>query len=208
VPHLSEEVLHDRRIAKIESWLDWLEGAEREFEEIVLSRASELASETGADPDPRLRPCEHRPEWMRGGLCLACDNSGLRRATDKERAEGLAYDPYFIDPPRSTFAVTRDESEAARHTANLARLDSQIAQLQANARIRAGVEVPDDRMTALLRKVAGTRRNHPTLRKLEWALGAIRRQSIDLYVRAWARDPEVLELVSRMVRGRIDRAAG
>ena len=208
MPHLSEQVLHDRRIAKIESWLDWLQDAEREFEEIVLSRASELASETGADPDPRLRPCEHRVEWMRGGLCLACDNTGLRRATEKERLEGLAYDPYFIDPPRSTYAVVRDESEAARRTAAMERLNTEIAKLQANARIRAGVEVPDDRMTALMRRVASTRRDHPSLRKLEWALSVLGRQDKRLAARAWARDPAVLELISKLIRGRIDRAVG
>jgi len=40
--------------------------------------AVETASEPGVDPNAKTRPCEHRPEWMRGRLCLACDNTGLR----------------------------------------------------------------------------------------------------------------------------------
>lgn len=204
--HLSEEALDERRIAKIESWLDWLDDAEREYEEIVLSRRSELASETGVDPDPLLRPCEHRDAWMRGGLCLACDNTGLRRATSKERDEGLAYDPYLINPPRSTFAVRRDESDAARRTANMERLNAAISTLQRDARIRAGAEVPDDAITSLLRRVQATRRDHPTLRKLEWALGVMRRLDESLYVRALHRDHHALRLLGRMISGRLKKA--
>lgn len=199
--HLTEEALTERRIAKIAGWLDWLQDVEREYAEIVLSRREETASEAGVDPDPTVVICRHPLSARKGGLCLLCDNTGF--ASTKDVLDGTPVDPYLVDPPRSGFAVRQDESFAAKRTAAMERLNAEIAKLQRNARIRAGAEAQDDAMTSLLRRVQGTRRDHPTLRKVEWALGVMRRYDATLYRRAWERDPEALALMSKMLGGRL-----
>lgn len=199
-----QQQIDTKRIEKINGWLDWLDEVNREYEEIVLSRREETASETGVDPDPSVVICRHPPSARMGDLCLLCDNTGFARARE---VEGEPVDPYLIDPPRSGYAVHRDESAAARRTASMERLNSEIARLQRDTRVRAGVEVPDDRVTALLRRVTALKRNHPTLRKIEWALGLMRRYDAPMYRRALARDEDALLLLSRVIRGRIDRRA-
>lgn len=194
-----QQQIDTRRIAKISGWLDWLDDATREYAEIVLSRREETASEAGADPDPSVVICRHPLSARKGGLCLLCDNTGF---ASKREVEGEPVDPYLVDPPRSGFAVKQDESYAAQRTAAMERLNAEIATLQRNARIRAGAEAQDDAMTSLLRRVASTRRDHPTLRKVEWALGVLRRNDPSLYRRALERDEEVLLLMSRMLAGR------
>lgn len=195
-----DRLIEERRIAKIGSWLDWLEDVEREYAEIVLSRREETASEAGVDPDPTVVICRHPLSARLGGLCLLCDNTGF--ASTRDVLDGTPVDPYLVDPPRSGYAVRQDESYAARRTAAMERLNAEIAKLQRDARIRAGAEAQDDAMTSLLRRVQGTRRDHPTLRKVEWALGVLARHDKSLFRRALARDPEVLRLMGKMLAGR------
>lgn len=202
--HLTQEALDTRRIAKIAGWLDWLDEVEREYAEIVLSRQEETASEAGVDPDPNVVLCRHPASARKGDLCLLCENTGF--ATTRDVPGGEPVDPYLVDPPRSGYAVKRDESAAAQRTSRMERLNSEISTLQRNVRIRAGVEVPDDRMTALLRRVQGTRRDHPTLRKVESALALLRHHDALLYARALGREPEALLLLSRLMPGRIKKA--
>lgn len=201
--YLTEQQIIDRRVEKISGWLDWLDDAAREYAEIVLSRREETASEAGVDPEPSTVICRHPLSARMGGLCLLCDNTGF--ASTSEVLDGEPVDPYLVDPPRTGYAVRQDESYAAKRTAAMERLDAEISKLQRNARIRAGAEAQDDAMTSLLRRVAGTRRDHPTLRKVEWALGVLRRHGQGLHERALARDPEVLLLMSKMLQGRLQR---
>lgn len=191
------EIELDNRVAKIEGWLDRL----NEDFEALLSRAHETSGEAGFDPAPRLRPCEHRREWMRGRLCLACDNTGLRRATEKERIEGRAYDPYSLNLPKTTTGVRVDASDAARRSRDIARLDASIASLQRDARIRAGAEVVEDPILRALRLVA---RRPPALRKIERALGHMREVYPDIYVGLYSRKKRSLQALALLVPGRIE----
>lgn len=203
MPHLTEEELDARRVAKVAGWLDWLENAEREYASIILSRREETASEAGVDPDPGVVICRHPAAARMGDLCLVCDNTGF---ASSKVMEGEPVDPYLVDPPRTGFAVRQDESYAAQRTAGMERLNAEISKLQRNVRIRAGAEVEDDAMTSLLRRVQGTRRDHPTLRKVEAALALMAQREPTMYRRAWERDPEALRLLSKLLIGRLQKA--
>jgi hypothetical protein len=60
-----------------------------------------------------MRPCEHRLEWYWGRLCLACENTGWRKATKKELKDGLAFDPYLDGAPRSADDTSTAESTSS-----------------------------------------------------------------------------------------------
>jgi hypothetical protein len=202
VPH-DPELAASKRRTKVAEWIDVLEETARELELELLSRRSETASEAGADPDPRLRPCEHRTEWHRGRLCLACDNTGLRPATSKEREDGMAFDPYLLTPPRAGYAVTRDQSEAALRARDLEQLSSAIEVLERNARIREGQEVHEGELAAvrlLDRLERGLGRDG---RKVAQALGRLQIVSSGLYRLALARDDRALDLLAQLVPGKL-----
>lgn len=195
---LTKEECEEQRVEKVSAWLDVLVQSARELELEVLSRASETASEAGTDPDPRLRPCEHRSQWMRGRLCLACDNTGLRPATKQERHEGLSIDPYLLDRPRSIVTVKRDESQSARRARDAERLDAIIATLQRNVRLRAGVEVTE-----------GALRSVRIIEQIEQRLGrdgrkilrVLERLSPPVRLAVLRRDPRALRHFARLVPG-------
>lgn len=193
-----------RKVQRVLAWLDVIEQSARDLELALLSRTSETASGTGTDPEPRLRPCEHRSEWQRGRLCLACDNTGLRPATDRERTDGLAYDPYLIDPPRDTYNVVRDQSEAARRSRDLAQLDAAIEVLQRTADERDGLAARERNPLRLTRTLEGMRRclGRDGRRVLD-ALARIREVSPDAYRLVLARDETAVALLARIVRGRL-----
>lgn len=113
----------------------------------LLSRPEETASITGFDDDPRQRPCEHRREWMRGKLCLACDNTGWRRRARNE--EGL--DPYATEVKAAGVRVV--ESASAKRAREGERIDKIIEGLKRDARLRAGVEVREGPMDRFVRHV-------------------------------------------------------
>lgn len=191
------------RRARVSEWIDVLEENARELELELLSRRSETASEAGADPDPRLRPCEHRSEWQRGRLCLACDNTGLRPATAKEREDGMAFDPYLLSPPRERYAVTRDQSEAAVRARNLEQLSAAIEVLERNARIRDGLEVHEGELShvrLLDRLEAQLGRDG---QKVARVLDFLQRKSPLLYRSALSRNELGLTVVALLVPGRL-----
>lgn len=197
---LTEEERHAQRVENVAAWLDVIAQSARELELEVLSRQSETASEAGTDPDPRLRPCEHRTEWMRGRLCLACDNTGLRPATRQERNEGLAFDPYLLDRPRSVVTVKRDESQAARRARDGERLDAIIASLQRDARLRAGVEVREGALRSV-RVIASMERGlGRTGRKI---LSVLESLPEDVRRAAIRGDERALSILAALVPGRV-----
>lgn len=198
---ITEEERHAQRVANVQAWLAVIEDSMRELELEVLSRSSETASEAGADPDPRLRPCEHRAEWYRGRLCLACDNTGLRPATAKERNEGMAVDPYLLDPPkRDTYAVRRDESTAARRARDGERLDAIIASLQRDSRLRAGVEVREGELRYVRMVDRIERQLGRTGRKI---LGVLESLPSDLRSDVLRREEHALALFASRIPGRL-----
>jgi hypothetical protein len=137
----------ERRADKLEEWLDAREARYHD----LLSRSSEFATEAGFDSAPLYHLCEHRAEWMHGKLCLACDNSGWRKATAGERADGRALDPYAAD--LNPGAVVVHESAASKRARERQRLDTIIGGLERNERIRVGLEAPEDPMMRAYRIV-------------------------------------------------------
>jgi hypothetical protein len=134
----------DGRVSKIEGWLAYLESVYAE----LISRPSESPAPPGFDAGPRTRPCEHRPVWRRGRLCLACDNTGWRPIAKGE--EGI--DPYTTDI-KTRFAVV--ESDSSRKARLGAYLDDRIEALRRSQRIQLGVEVPEGRDLAAVRRAEG-----------------------------------------------------
>ncbi len=130
------------RVEKIEGWLLFLD---RVYGELI-SRPEETPAPPGFDAGPRTRPCEHRPAWRRGNLCLGCDNTGWRGLARGE--EGL--DPYRADITTRFAVVESSSSRAARLGAYL---DDKIEKLRRDTRIRLGVEVPEGRDLAAIRRV-------------------------------------------------------
>lgn len=130
------------RVAKIEEWMTFLDGVYAE----LISRSEETPAPPGFDAKPRSRPCEHRGAWRRGRLCLACDNSGWRPLAPGE--EGI--DPYRADI-KTRFAV--QESESSKQARVWAYIDDKIEALRRDKRIRLGVEVPEGRNLADVRRV-------------------------------------------------------
>ncbi len=192
------------RRGKVRLWIDVLKESAQDVEALTLSRTSETASEAGADPDPKLRPCEHRVEWRRGSLCLACDNTNLRRASAQERADGLAYDPMLLDPPRSTYTVVRDQSASGKKARDSEALDASIATLEHNERLRSGEEQREAREARFIRGLRGIERGlGRDGRKVLCALASLRVANRDYYVRAMRGDEAALAVVAALVPGRL-----
>lgn len=202
------EEFQRQRVAKVAAWIDVLEESARELELELLSRRSETASEAGVDPDPRLRPCEHRAEWRRGRLCLACDNTGLRPATKGERAEDMAFDPYLLNPPRERYGVTRDQSDSARRARDLEQLSVAIETLERNARIREGTETHEGPLATVRMMDGLEHRLGRDGRKVARALDFLRRSYPLQYRQALDRHPVGLALVAGLIPGRIHAPAG
>jgi len=182
------------RVSAVHEWLDALEA----MYEDLLSRPEETASAAGFDPDPRTKPCEHRRVWMRGKLCLACDNTGWRPLTRLEREEGLGVDPYSAQVSGGV-TVVRDESPSAKRARALRQLDASIAALERSARIRAGLDVAESRDARTFRKVA---RKEKTLHKILVAIALLRERHHDLYEDLRGRGAYALALI---VPGRLER---
>lgn len=191
------------RMEKIEAWLVWVD----ERYQDLLSRAAETASLSGWHvPDqkgkhgPRLRPCECRPEWRRGGLCLLCDNNRWRKCWPWE--EGI--DPYAADVPQvkgGFYAQSAgDESPAQRRSASDARLTREIQKLETNERIRQGIEAVEDEMLGKLRRIS---RKPRALRKIERAVVDLADKRPDLY-RTLPHGKFALLHLALLVPGRID----
>jgi hypothetical protein len=141
---LEDPVALENRVSKIEDWLAFLERVYAE----LLSRPSESPAPPGFDAGPRTRPCEHRPVWRRGRLCLACDNTGWRPIAAGE--EGI--DPYTTDI-KTRYAVV--ESDSSRKARLGAYLDDKIEALRRSRRIQLGIEVPEGRELAAIRRAEG-----------------------------------------------------
>lgn len=207
--YISEEELRDQKIKKLTAWLDWIDAALEEEARIVLSRTSELATNTGPDPSPRHKPCEHRPQWRHGNLCLACQNTGIRLATQRERDEEEAEDPYMLNPPREGYGVTRDQSDSARRARDSAALDNAIESLQRNAMIRSGDEYGEDRDLASVRRVQNLwRTGGETLTKILHALAQLRRLRPQVYQSILARKHDGLLELCAHVSGEIRHPPG
>lgn len=182
------------RAEKIAGWLVYLD----ELYEGLLSRPTETASVSGFDATPRARPCECRAVWRHGRLCLACDNTGWRPLTRQEREESLGVDPYSAAISAGV-TIVKDESPSARKARDAERLDSVLAALQRNARIRAGLDVTEGRDSRTFRLVS---RKDATLDRILVGLEQLKSRRRDLYEDAHAR---VLAL-ALIVPGRIERA--
>jgi hypothetical protein len=152
------------RIRKLRAWFAYLDDVYAD----VLSRPSEFASPSGFDPEPDVRPCEHHANWKRGKLCLACDNTGWRPLTRREREEAAGIDPYSAQTSKG-ITIVRDESPASRRARASERIDADIAVLTRNERIRRGSELPETREGRLFRI------HNEKLRHAHWLLVALRR---------------------------------
>jgi hypothetical protein len=211
------------RAQKLVGWFEWLEAREARYIDLISRDERHLwckrrrvtgedARASGFDDRPDERPCEHRPEWQHGKLCLACDNTGWRLATDKERADGMAVDRYAADVVPGAVRVI--ESTSSRRAREGERIDSIIAGLKRDARIRAGAEVVEDPALRAFRLGAG--RQPHFLPKLMGGLQIIRelRPSLTeapgaLTPRTDANDRLCVALaivIGRVYGGRIERA--
>ncbi len=187
-----------QKMEKVRGWLDYLD----EMYDVLLSRKSETASTSGWDDRPRLRPCEHRLEWKRGQLCLACDNTGLRPLASGE--EGI--DPYALGASAIrggfTASTNLDETEAQRRSARSQKLTSALEALERQSAVRDGIEAEEDAILVKLRKVS---RKPRSLRRVERALAVMRETEPDDY--ALVGRPEETRALLRLtllVRGQLD----
>jgi hypothetical protein len=168
-----------KKAEKVQAWLELLFDPEKalllesEVYADLISRREETSSLSGfhtpslSDPGPRTRPCECRPPWLRGRLCLACENTGWRRLAPGE--EGI--DPYSAQvPKRSSFLLV--EADSTKKAAAQARMDNEIDALRRLERIREGFEAMENRDLRDVR-ILDTRRYIPMLRRLEAALKAL-----------------------------------
>lgn len=122
----------------------------------LISRTENASSDPGFDTDPRTKPCEHRLEWRRANLCLACGEHyrkpGWRPLTREERHDKMGVDPYSAELSAG-ITIVRDESPSSRRARESERVNAEIATLQRNVRIRAGAEVHMDRATSTFLRV-------------------------------------------------------
>lgn len=182
--------------------LDWLLWANERVADLI-SRKAETSSESGWDPSPSVRPCEHRLEWMREKLCLGCDNTGFRPLTAKERDEGSGIDPYSLDVPAVkggwSVSTNTEESAAQKRSAWLALLNEAIARMERDAAMREGRGVRLDTATRDILKLSVV---PPTLQKIEKALLRLRTEKEHLYWKL-PNDQEALFQLSLWVPGQI-----
>jgi hypothetical protein len=180
--YLTDEERLVRRAEKIESWFDYLDGLYGN----LLSRPAETSSLSGWNDAPRTKPCECRPQWQRGRLCLACDNSGWRPIADGE----TGIDPYSAQVKgRSSFLLL--ESDMSKKAAGQRQMDSTILVLERNSLIRGGIELAEGQEARVFRTVSA---KSATLTKILWGLAlllhfdaeAVRRASREALARALA----------------------
>lgn len=179
-----------QRVAKIRAWLAYA----HEIYADLLSR-QEGEGLAGFDTEPRQKPCEHRKEWRRGRLCLACDNTGWRALTEKERKEGAGIDPYSAQLAGG-FTVVRPESEGSRKAREARRVEAILAELERRERVRQGLEADEDPAMRSLRVVVTRKRGmEKILRAYEW----LKSERPSLYA-----DPEMrLLAIAMIVPGRV-----
>jgi len=127
-------------------WFDWIEG---KYDDMI-SREESASAPAGFDAAPVSRPCEHRREWRRGKLCLACDNTGWRKSTAKEKQDGIAFDPYAFEVPDTKVKV--NDSASSKFEQEAAKITSILSMLANHAAIRAGEDFAEDRYIAQYRK--------------------------------------------------------
>lgn len=156
----------DERVERLREWWPLLD----EPYEALVSRNEETSSVAGFDDAPGQRMCEHRLEWRRGRLCLACDNTGWRRLTDKEREDGLGVDPY-ASQLSSGITIVKDESPASRRAREAERNDDILAGIARDQRVRAGLEAMEDRPMRDYRRVV---RKPFTVRRILRAIELLR----------------------------------
>jgi hypothetical protein len=180
--YLTDEERLVRRAEKIESWFDYLDGLYGN----LLSRPAETSSLSGWNDAPRTKPCECRPQWQRGRLCLACDNQGWRPIADGE----VGIDPYSAQvPKRASFLLV--ESVIDRKYKSRWQRDFQLSVLERNALIRGGLELAEGQEARVFRTVSA---KSATLTKILWGLAllfhfdaeAVRRASREALARALA----------------------
>ena len=180
--YVTDEERLIRRAEKIESWFDYLDNLYGN----LLSRPAETSSLSGWNADPRTKPCECRPQWQRGRLCLACDNSGWRPIADGE----VGIDPYSAQAPgRTSFLLV--ESDGARKAKGQRQMDSTILVLERNSLIRSGIELAEGQEARVFRTISA---KSLTLTKVLWGLAlllhfdgeAVRRASREALARALA----------------------
>ena len=172
-------------------WFDWIEEQYAD----LLSRLAETDSLTGFNDLPDTRPCEHRAQWRRGKLCLGCDNTGWRKATHKEREEGLARDPYSFDLPKSQVKVV--ETESSRRAQEAARIDSIIATLDRHARVREGKDSLEDKNVRQFRMVT---HRPKAARQVIAALRRVQHHGFDLFIDRY----ELAMLIGSMIGHKLD----
>jgi hypothetical protein len=163
-PAVDEEQRFAIRAEKIEKWLECSGDLENQVYGDLLSRREETASLSGWNHQPKTRPCECRIQWLRGRLCLACDNTGWRPCAPGE--EGI--DPYSAQvEKRGSWLL--NESDSTKRAAAQHRMDNEIDMLERFARIRQGFEGLESRELRAVRIVSGTR-YLPMIRQIEQAL--------------------------------------
>lgn len=165
VSYTDEETRLQRRAERITGWLLLFE----EMYGNLVSRSEETASVPGFDDTPRRRPCEHRRQWMRGQLCLACENTGWRPCARGE--EGV--DPYATDVKRGVVIV---ESTSRRKAREAQHIDNIIAGLERDARLREGAEVREGPMDRFVRVVG---RKDGTLKRILATIARLRLAGVE-----------------------------
>jgi len=193
--YYSDEERLAQRADKIADWLIWID----EVYANLISRRSETGSIAGFDDKPRSRPCEHRRAWMRGNLCLACENTNWRPLTIQEREEGLGIDPYAADLHRDRVVVV--ESTSRRKAREAAHIDNIIDTCKRYERVRAGLEVLESPEAGQLRRIGA--KSHP-LDLIIAAINDLRDRHPELY--QWLSFDKLCRLLARIVSGRIPPA--
>ncbi len=161
----------------------------------LISRPSETASVSGFDDEPQTKPCEHRLEWQRGGLCLGCDNTDWRRLTTEERRENMGIDPYAADVKCDVALVESSSSKKARAQS---RVDTIIAYLERDEKIRSGDEAME---TVEMRNYRIVANKHSTLRRIIRTLEQLKAEESGLY-RELTHD-RLIALLARITPGQI-----
>ena len=140
------------RIAKLEGWLAYLRDVWASLEAESLAHGDYGGVSGFGEDVERVYTC---------GRCGGRGCKFCQRGPDRVRVSEP--DPYRDDVPKGvTFQEERDEG---------ARLDNEIARLQRFARIRAGVEIREDKHLRIVRLYDRlTDREHVFLMRLERAL--------------------------------------
>ena len=168
----------------------------------LVSRPSEQASVSGFDAEPSVKPCEHRLPWRRGKLCLACDNTGWRKLTHREKVDNEGIDPYAAEVSRG-ITIVKDESAASVKQRHDKRIDAILLSLESAEKVQSGEEAKETTESRNFRIVA---EKHASLRKI---LASIEQLKSDHPMLYWRMSGEQLvRLLARIVPGRIRPTPG